>query len=725
MFTWRKIRLLVTILLTWIWGVSIALSAPEPVRVPSFGPNGTHWPSLIPTPFMYDETVPNQITVDADWGQIEDALEAVTDAQANAGVLILVRPGTLTGNGIGGAYQTTLKSLGSSDWEKRVTVCPRDGFGTVAMNQTELAYLNNICFAGFTMNSLYLEGCNQCAIAWVEFSGWLGVYGDDGIVSSSMEFSEVVMQDLRVANSDASDVFSSGGDLTNWLWDGCYFTPRYLPVPLADPLPHTDTLQFASPGGGSYGDFHLRDSAFFASDNTALQTGGVIGMILEHSLVVAGSASLARYPVPSGADDASGASSINGAGENMQAIDSIIIGPIRMNTVIADRPWSFVSNTLVSASATGLLEPLEGSWTLDTSLDQNIDGYPVYPSDAFLESIWSEDAVQNLVSAPVMTPTGGQYETAQNVTITAETGAVIYYTTDGSDPTTSSTEYTGAISVSSSLELRAIATFDGNTSAVRTISYTIGSQVATPVISPASGDFLLSQEVSISTTTADALLYYTIDGSSPLTSTTRILYTDPFDIDTTTTVLAAGIKAGSDDSFIQESAMSFEPLISANNWINVSIVDSEGPKTGIFRIRWCATPVADNIDSVTGISSDIVSDYSDLACIVRFSPAGFIDVRDGGGYRADNVLNYTAGVKYEFYLTIDVTNKTYTVAVLANDEIIELARDYEFRTDQIGVTSLSNFAFVTLGVGSHTVDSLFVDELRVLLPPTNIQIILD
>ena len=79
------------------------------------------------------------------------------------------------------------------------------------------------------------------------------------------------------------------------------------------------------------------------------------------------------------------------------------------------------------------------------------------------------------VAAPTFSPAGGTYTTAQNVTISCATGgATIYYTTDGSVPSTSSTKYTGAIPVSSTTTIKAFAVKDGmNASAVSQAIYTI------------------------------------------------------------------------------------------------------------------------------------------------------------------------------------------------------------------------------------------------------------
>jgi alpha-tubulin suppressor-like RCC1 family protein len=97
----------------------------------------------------------------------------------------------------------------------------------------------------------------------------------------------------------------------------------------------------------------------------------------------------------------------------------------------------------------------------------------------------------------------------------------IRYTTDGTTPTESSTQYTGAISVTGTTTLRAAAFRTGWTSStVATSVYTM--KVGTPSISPTGGSFGSSQNVTVTAGTTGALLRYTLDGSEPTESSSSV-----------------------------------------------------------------------------------------------------------------------------------------------------------------------------------------------------------
>ena len=77
------------------------------------------------------------------------------------------------------------------------------------------------------------------------------------------------------------------------------------------------------------------------------------------------------------------------------------------------------------------------------------------------------------VATPTFSPAAGTYTQAQNVSISCATeGAMIYYTTDGNDPTTSSNVYANPISVGSNMTIKAMAVKSGfDNSAVATAEY--------------------------------------------------------------------------------------------------------------------------------------------------------------------------------------------------------------------------------------------------------------
>jgi hypothetical protein len=84
--------------------------------------------------------------------------------------------------------------------------------------------------------------------------------------------------------------------------------------------------------------------------------------------------------------------------------------------------------------------------------------------------------------APTASVPAGAYGSAQSVALSAESGATIRYTTDGSAPTATSPPAKGPVGVTSSETLKAMAVdAAGNTSPVASFAYTIAPAVAGPV----------------------------------------------------------------------------------------------------------------------------------------------------------------------------------------------------------------------------------------------------
>jgi uncharacterized repeat protein (TIGR03803 family) len=158
--------------------------------------------------------------------------------------------------------------------------------------------------------------------------------------------------------------------------------------------------------------------------------------------------------------------------------------------------------------------------------------------------------IETPAATPVFSVAAGTYAAAQSVTITdATAGAVIYYTTNGTTPTTASNKYSGAISVAATETLEAIAVATGYiNSAVATAKYTIETPAATPVFSVAAGTYAAAQSVTITDATAGAVIYYTTNGTTPTTASTK--YTAPISIGATETLEAIAVATGYTNSAV-------------------------------------------------------------------------------------------------------------------------------------------------------------------------------
>jgi glucosylceramidase len=155
--------------------------------------------------------------------------------------------------------------------------------------------------------------------------------------------------------------------------------------------------------------------------------------------------------------------------------------------------------------------------------------------------------------APSFIPSPGVYTSAQSVTLTdSASGASIYYTTDGSTPTTSSTLFSAAspIAVSSSMTINAIAIAPGSSSStVATGAYTINlPSVVGPTFSPAPGPYTSIQSVTLSDSVSGASIYYTTDGSTPTTGSALYSAATPIPVYLTTTIKAIAVAPGYSNS---------------------------------------------------------------------------------------------------------------------------------------------------------------------------------
>jgi hypothetical protein len=192
------------------------------------------------------------------------------------------------------------------------------------------------------------------------------------------------------------------------------------------------------------------------------------------------------------------------------------------------------------APTTGSAGTLTGTLSL-TDNNMNVSGGTVQQ----VNLSGAATGTANPAATPTFSPGTGTYTSTQSVTISSTPGATIYYTTNGTTPTTSSTPYTGPISVTSSETINAVATASGyTTSAVGSATYTISAgtpAAATPTFSPAGGTYTSQQTVTISSTPG-ATIYYTTNGATPTTSSTP--YTGPITVSSSETINAIATASG-------------------------------------------------------------------------------------------------------------------------------------------------------------------------------------
>ena len=165
-----------------------------------------------------------------------------------------------------------------------------------------------------------------------------------------------------------------------------------------------------------------------------------------------------------------------------------------------------------------------------------------------------------VAATPTFSPVAGTYSGAQSVTLLDATpGAVMYYTTNGTTPTTSSAMFNPStpIAVSSSETIEAIAVASGyTTSAVGSASYTISgsSPAATPTFSPVAGTYSGAQSVTLLDATPGAVMYYTTNGTTPTTSSVMFNPSTPIAVSSSETIEAIAVASGYTTSAVGSAA---------------------------------------------------------------------------------------------------------------------------------------------------------------------------
>jgi hypothetical protein len=237
------------------------------------------------------------------------------------------------------------------------------------------------------------------------------------------------------------------------------------------------------------------------------------------------------------------------------------------------------------------------------------------------------------VQAPSFSVAGGTYTTAQSVTISDGTpGASIFYTTDGTTPSTSSKPYTGPVPVNQNATIQAMATAPGLTpSSVTSASYVISQAVAAlPAFSVASGTYTTAQTLSLFDATSGATIYYTTDGSTPSTNSTK--YTSPIYVASTEKVQAVATAPGfapsgvTAASFVIAQAQAAPPAFSlaSGTYKTAQTVSFSDTTTGatIYFTTDGSTPSVHSTKYTTPLQIASTEKVQAIATAPGFSPSG-------------------------------------------------------------------------------------------------------
>jgi len=168
-------------------------------------------------------------------------------------------------------------------------------------------------------------------------------------------------------------------------------------------------------------------------------------------------------------------------------------------------------------------------------------GYPAYPDNDLWEYQPSANSLPPAIT-PVFNPPAGAYTSTQSVTISnGMSNASIYYTTDGTTPTSGSILYTGPVTVSGSETIKAIAIANGYPNSGLAIA-AFNLPAATPAFSVAAGTYTATQSIAISDATAGVTIYYTTNGTTPTASSA--VYSGAISVSATETIEAIAVAAG-------------------------------------------------------------------------------------------------------------------------------------------------------------------------------------
>lgn len=164
------------------------------------------------------------------------------------------------------------------------------------------------------------------------------------------------------------------------------------------------------------------------------------------------------------------------------------------------------------------------------------------------------------------------------------------------------------------------------------ITYTSSSSssVAAPTITPTSKEFAAPFTATIASTTKDATIYYTLDGSDPIASTTRQTYTSAgVSIPAATTTLKAFASLNGENSSVASATYTF-----TGAYANLAALKAVAKSGNTYKVQ-----LTDAIVTLTNGSN----------CYIEDATAGILYYKKSHGYNEGDKLNGVATVTYTVY----------------------------------------------------------------------------
>ena len=307
----------------------------------------------------------------------------------------------------------------------------------------------------------------------------------------------------------------------------------------------------------------------------------------------------------------------------------------------------------------------------------------VTATGSVLKAITTADGYENsgvksgtytLQVADVSESPGAPYSgPATDVTLSTTTsGAVIHYREDGTAAGCSDTEYTGAISVSSTETITAIGCkADYNNSSAFSGVYTISSNVATPSFDNGTGTYNNDVTVALSTTTSGATICYTLDGSTP-----------------------TAVTPGTCDDYTYSSALSVTATGSTINAIATMAGmtnSSEAAATYTLQVAdITASPTAPYSGSATDVTLSTTTTGASIHYREDGTAASCSDTTYSGAISVSTTETITAIACKSDYVNSSEFSGTYTISsssdisLLQDDDKILTSNTMSISTDALG-----------------------------------------